>query len=144
MRASINIFIKEYEKISWNFCKKNEFWRGRNHVLYPVKYGNQRTVLSINISRAMLEEEEKWMFRQSEALSEKRAITLISEELFLDVSLCYRYGPSCSKLTTWLVNETLKFQTLIFQICQYFLLKKCEKLLSFCQQKISVYLVIKS
>ena len=32
-------------------------------------------------------------------------------------------GPGCSKLTTSLVNETLKFQMLISQIC-YFLLKK--------------------
>ena len=50
----------------------------------------------------------------------------------------------CSKLTTSLVNETLKFHTLISQtrVCQYFLLKKCEKL-SFFQQNISVYLVIK-
>ena len=40
-----------------------------------------------------------------------------------------RSGPGCSKLTMSLVNETLKFQTLISQICQYFLLKKCEKLL---------------
>ena len=38
-------------------------------------------------------------------------------------------GPGCSKLTTSLVNVTLKFQTLISQICQYCLLKKCEKLL---------------
>ena len=37
-------------------------------------------------------------------------------------------GPGCSKLTTSLVNETLKFQTLISEICQHFLLKKCEKL----------------
>ena len=44
-------------------------------------------------------------------------------------AFCKQSGPSCSKLTTSLVNETLKFQTLIFQICQYFLLKKCEKLL---------------
>ena len=56
----------------------------------------------------------------------------------------------CSKLTTSLVNVSLKFQMLIFQIHQYFLLKKCEKLLQcksfshFFQQKISVYLVIKS
>ena len=41
----------------------------------------------------------------------------------------YSSGPGCSKLTTSLVNETLKFQMLISQICQYFLLKKCEKLL---------------
>ena len=30
-------------------------------------------------------------------------------------------GPGCSKLTTSLVNETLKFQALKFHICQYFL-----------------------
>ena len=40
-----------------------------------------------------------------------------------------KYRAGCSKLTTSLVNETLKFQTLISQICQYFLLKKCETLL---------------
>ena len=38
-------------------------------------------------------------------------------------------GPSCSNLTTSLVNVSLKFQMLIFQIQQMFLLKKCEKLL---------------
>ena len=42
-----------------------------------------------------------------------------------------RPGPSCSKLTTSLVNVSLKFQTLISQICQYFLSKKCEKLLQY-------------
>ena len=40
-----------------------------------------------------------------------------------------RSGPGCSKLTTSLVNVSLNFQKLISQICQYFLLKKCEKLL---------------
>ena len=35
-------------------------------------------------------------------------------------------GPSCSKLTTSLVNVSLKFQTLILQIHCHFLLKKCE------------------
>ena len=59
-------------------------------------------------------------------------------------------GPGCSKLTTLLVNGTLKFPTLISQICQYFFNEKMweafavQKLLSFFQQKISVYLVIKS
>ena len=38
-------------------------------------------------------------------------------------------GAGCSKLTTSLVNVSLKFQMLISEICQYFLLKKCEKLL---------------
>ena len=37
-------------------------------------------------------------------------------------------GPGCSKLTTLLVNVSLKFQTLISGIHQYFILKKCEKL----------------
>ena len=40
-----------------------------------------------------------------------------------------RPGPGCSKLTTSLVNVSLNFQKLISQICQYFLLKKSEKLL---------------
>ena len=43
-----------------------------------------------------------------------------------------RSGPGCSKLTASLVNVSLKFQTLISNICQYFLLK----LLAFFQQKI--------
>ena len=38
-------------------------------------------------------------------------------------------GPGCSKLTMSLVNVPLNFLKLISQICQYFLLKKCEKLL---------------
>ena len=38
-------------------------------------------------------------------------------------------GPGRSKLTTSLINVSLKFPTLISEICQYFLLKKCEKLL---------------
>ena len=37
--------------------------------------------------------------------------------------------PGCSKLMTSLANVLLKFQKLIFQISQYFLLKKCENLL---------------
>ena len=58
-------------------------------------------------------------------------------------------GPGCSKLTMSLVNVLLKFQMLISEVCQYFLLRKCEKafslqkLLTFFQQKISVYLGIK-
>ena len=56
----------------------------------------------------------------------------------------YSPEPGCSKLTTSLVNILLKFQTLISDICKYFLLKNCVKFLSFFQQKISVYLVIKS
>ena len=50
----------------------------------------------------------------------------------------YRSGPGCSKLTTSLVNDSLKFQTLISQICQYFLLKKCKKLLQLCSAKASL------
>ena len=45
------------------------------------------------------------------------------------LSLSYSPGPGCSKLTTSLVNVSLKFQTLISQKCQNFLLRKLEKLL---------------
>ena len=48
---------------------------------------------------------------------------------YLNNLYSYTPGPGCSKLTTSLVNVSLKFLTLISQICQYFLLKKCEKLL---------------
>ena len=50
-------------------------------------------------------------------------------------SLRKKPGPGCSKLTTSLVNVSLKFQTLISQIRQYFLFKKCEKLFSQFNQK---------
>ena len=65
----------------------------------------------------------------------------------------YYLGPSCSKLTTWLVNVALKFQMLISEIRHYFLLKKmlgkfalhciAKASLIFFQQKVSVYLVMK-
>ena len=53
------------------------------------------------------------------------------------VSLCFILqlmkkcisGPGCPELMTSLVNVLLKFQTLISEILQYFLSKKCEKLL---------------
>ena len=54
---------------------------------------------------------------------------------------CWCPGPGCSKLTTSLVNVSLKFQTLIAKIYQYFLLKtsekllQCKKLLSFLSTK---------
>ena len=53
---------------------------------------------------------------------------LLANELMEELDV-FRSGPGCSKLTTSLVNEPLKFQMLISQIGQYFLLKKCEKLL---------------
>ena len=54
--------------------------------------------------------------------------------------------PGCQKNTNLLVNVSLKFQMLIPQICQHFLLKTFEKLfavqklLLFFQQKISEFL----
>ena len=55
--------------------------------------------------------------------------TLTTEVSYMGVNS----GPICSKLTTSLVNVSLKFQMLISQIQQYFLLKKCEKL--YCNKK---------
>ena len=37
-------------------------------------------------NRALLDDEKQWMTKQSDALSEKRAVQLIAEELLLDVS----------------------------------------------------------
>ena len=48
-------------------------------------------------------------------------------------------GPGCSKLMMSLVNVSLKFQMLIPEICQYFLWKKCEKLLIFSTKNFSVF-----
>ena len=42
----------------------------------------------------------------------------------------YYLGPSCSKLTTWLVNVALKFQMLISEIRHYFFVEKNVR--SFC------------
>ena len=80
----------------------------------------------------------------SKQLPEQDKDISLFEVFWLQVSFpkSKRTGPGCSKLTT-LVNISLKFQMLIFEIQQNFLLKKCENLLSFFQQKISVYLVIK-
>ena len=50
--------------------------------------------------------------------------------------------PLCSKLRTSLVYILLNFQTLIYQISHYFLLKKCEKLLPFFSAK-NIIVVIK-
>ena len=44
-----------------------------------------------------------------------------NEKIFKTV-FCSSPGPGCSKLTTSLVYVSLKFQILISQICQYFLL----------------------
>ena len=59
-------------------------------------------------------------------------------------------GPVVQKLTTSLVNVSLKFQTLMSKIYQYFFLKKCEKLLQcnsfshFFNKKYHFFFVIKS
>ena len=44
----------------------------------------------------------------------------------IDDTSCKSYGPSCSKLTTSLVNDSLKFKSSDTRICWNFLLKKCE------------------
>ena len=57
-----------------------------------------------------------------------------------------RPGAGCSKLTMSLVNETLKFQALISEICQYFLLKNVKSFgnakafLVFSTKNISVFI----
>ena len=66
---------------------------------------------------------------------------LLANELMEELDV-FRSGPGCSKLTTSLVNEPLKFQMLISQIGQYFLLKKHVR--SFCNAKASLIFSTKS
>ena len=62
------------------------------------------------------------MSRGRDSLGPKCPVTdcivyTLTEILHSDLS---RSGPGCSKLTTSLVNVSLKFQTLISQISRYF------------------------
>ena len=70
-------------------------------------------------------------------LTEHRNVTDNIEDITYN-STNYRTGPGCSKLTMSLVNVSLKFQMLISEICQHFLLKKCEKLL-YCNKKYHIF-----
>ena len=54
----------------------------------------------------------------------------------------YSPGPSCSKLTTSLVNDSLKFQTLILQIHCYFLLKNAKDSHIFSTKNNSVFVTL--
>ena len=70
----------------------------------------------------------------AETVNAPHRLSEINTSLFQTSSLIlrnkfYLSGPGCSELTTSLVNVSLNFQELISQICHYFLLKKCEKLL---------------
>ena len=56
----------------------------------------------------------------------------------------YQTGPGCSKLTTSLVNVSLKFQTLISEISKFTEKMHFKMFSYFFQQNSSVYLVIQS
>ena len=49
------------------------------------------------------------------------------EALLYYKTLIWLSGPSCSKLTTSLVNVSLNFQKLISETCRYCWLRKCEQ-----------------
>ena len=53
----------------------------------------------------------------------------MSVRVSVDLMSTQRPGPGYSKLTASFVSVLLKFQTLMSEICQYFSLKNCEKLL---------------
>ena len=65
------------------------------------------------------------MLQMAKAKNER----IVSEPFYDAIKVSHLPGSGCSKLTTSLVNVSLNFQKLISQICQCFLLKKCEKLL---------------
>ena len=71
------------------------------------------------------------LIRQNAVYSALVMQTYLSQYLVLYNMMKYS-GPSCSNLTMSLVNVSLKFQTSVSEICQYFSLTKCEKLLQAC------------
>ena len=68
-----------------------------------------------------------------------KKLKLALNQQFINFSHFKSSGHGCSKLTTSLVNVSLKFQTLISQIHQYFWLKKCETSLILSTKNISVF-----
>ena len=72
--------------------------------------------------------ERRKMLLTTEQIGRSRCIRPPSVALS-ECTVFKKSGPGCSNLTTSLVTVSLNFQRLISQIHQYFLLKKCEKLL---------------
>ena len=77
------------------------------------RHGRYLTVTSI--FRGRMSMKGKWrFFLQSSTPS-------VPKKMYVNWKHSHQHtGPSCSKLTTSLVNVSLNFQTLISQICQYF------------------------
>ena len=91
-----------------------------------LKRSLPQTGLEPGAARSASQQLTHWTIGAPQILEPSNLFPVFREITLLNF---YKSRPSCSKLTTSLVNVSLKFQTLISQICQYFLLKKCEKLL---------------
>ena len=106
---------------------------------WPLSYLNLIKNMKTYIRRQQHKKKFKHQdIKQKEPPQKYRLGTISNTKLMAGLNRFYRIltspttfylqrpGPSCSKLTTSLVNVSLKFQTLILQIHCYFLLKKCE------------------
>ena len=55
-----------------------------------------------------------------------RTVNILTTNKLIKLTMLWTSGPSCSKLTMSLVNDSLKFTSSDTQICWNFLLKKCQ------------------
>ena len=153
LHSSLNILIYTFSN-KYVFCLAITVWRFYSSFSFPVWLflrdhfknccldtciSKQQFSLSSHLSKWETgKTENKKSQYASDLCHYKRKLCLINDMLILPhltgrsrIYLWKTPGPGCSKLTTSLVNVLLKFQTLIHvsEIWQYFLLKKCEKLL---------------
>ena len=87
-------------------------------------------MLSHFVSRELDSLHEKLMDSEGKLDALRKVSSLITSPYFFG----YRTGPSCSKLTTLLVNVSLKFQMYLSEICQYFCWQNVR---SFCCKSVS-------
>ena len=124
-------------------------------IFFPI----QDSILTLKVSSKICSRHSIFLFFGSEKISELSAWHHKSI-LLMNFVTCLFYlgnawndyllssGPSCSKLTMSLVNDTLKFSSSDTQISWNFLLKKMwvafamQKLLTFFQQKISEFWIL--
>ena len=133
-------FFREFEGV-WLTCFKDKLCVCDRTLIFIVCLGKKRWVAydKLMIFFIFFPEIRIWHFMQiisdgdvvcSKFHSESQSVKLLWRMFgykFIPEHCNHIYpGPSCSKLTMSLVNDTLKFTLSVTQILWNFLLKKCE------------------
>ena len=94
------------------------------HIFFSKKFQHICVSLDVNFNKSLSNDVVSF-----EQLGPDKGLSYLLTEP-LNTTECMngeqRPGPSCSKLTMSLVNDSLKFTFKDMQICRNFLLKKCE------------------